>query len=117
AERNSTRDSFQGDLYASFDITNSTRSTTLVGYEYWKYKEAKASHGYTLNPAYRRVNLADIPTDRSYWDDDKVIQSFQITDTDDDRVNNTSYYVQQEVDFWNRRIIASAAWRRDEQDS
>jgi|GEM_PF-725660 Outer membrane receptor proteins, mostly Fe transport len=117
AKRRSARDSFQGDLYGQFNLTHTIRSTTLVGYEYWNYKEYKASHAYTLNPAYRRMNLANIPTDRSYWDDDKVIQSFGINDTDDDRIKNVSYYAQQEVDFWNRRLIASAAWRHDEQES
>jgi len=117
AERNSTRDSFQGDLYGQFDLTDTVRSTTLVGYEYWKFREFTSTHAYTLRPAYRRMNLAAIPADRSYWDDDKVIQGQTVSDTDDDRVKNFSYYVQQEVDLWNRRLIVSAAWRHDEQDS
>jgi hypothetical protein len=113
----SSRDSFQGDLYLNFDLGRSIRSTTLVGYEYWRYEEAGFARAFTLRPEYRRINIANIPTDVSFYDDAKVIQSQTISDTDDDQIDNLSYYAQQEFDLWNRRLMVSAAWRHDKQDS
>jgi outer membrane receptor protein involved in Fe transport len=113
----STRDSFQGDLYLSFDPSRLLRSTTLIGYESWKYKRSGFTRAFTLRPEYRRINLAAIPTDLGFWDDARLIQSSTISDADEDRIDNFSYYVQQELDLWNRRLLLSAAWRRDQQDS
>lgn len=113
----SHRDSFQGDLYLNFDVTRHVRSTTLVGYEYWKFKASGFRRAFTLRPEYRRINIADIPNDLSFYDDDAIIQSSRINDSDEDRIDNLSYYVQQEVDLWNRRLLLAAAWRHDTQDS
>ncbi len=113
----SARDSFQGDLHLQFDPARWIRSTTLVGYEYWKSHGNSFTRAFTLQPQYRRINLAALPTDEGFWNDATMIQSQTISDTDEDKVNNFSYYVQQEVDLWNRRLLLSAAWRHDKQDS
>lgn len=113
----SERDSFQGDLYMKFDPARFINSTTLVGYEYWKYKRSGFARAFTLRPEYRRINIAAIPTSTSFYDDAAMIQSQTISDADDDKVDNLSYYVQQEFDLWNRRLILSASWRHDKQDS
>lgn len=112
-----TRDSFQGDLHLQFDPARWIRSTTLVGYELWQSRGDDFTRAFTLQPQYRRINLANIPTDKGYWSDATMIQSQTISDTDQDKIDNFSYYVQQEFDLWNRRLLLSAAWRHDKQDS
>jgi iron complex outermembrane recepter protein len=109
------RDSFQGDLHLQFEPVRWTRSTTLLGYEWWRNETPSWANNLQLAPEFQRINLAALPRDKHYWD--QQVARVVFNDLDQNRAHNFSYYAQQEIEFWNRRIIAMAGWRHDAQDS
>jgi outer membrane receptor for monomeric catechols len=109
------RDSFQGDLHVQFEPLRWLRSTTLLGYEWWRSKAPTWAENLMLLPQFQRINLAARPRDEHYWDGQ--IARVVFNDLDQNRAHNLSHYVQQELEFWQRRIIAMAGWRHDQQDS